>query len=434
MKFVRIFDPKTNLNFVKHFKTAWIASGLMMAAFVVGVLTLGMPWGIDFLGGVEMQVKFQKPVSSDEIRNVLEKIGFDKNQIQQYGPSENNEMLIRIESMAALNDNDLAKITSLINEAFPKTDEQERIMYDKRSGNQLTVWLSVPAGSDALDATAQKALLDQQKIRLANLIHEKSGVELRKSAAAVGDVADIYGAVASDEPQGGRIRYTIQFAGVAGQISKELALAFGQAEVRRVDFVDSQVSRQLRSDGLLAVIYAIIAIVIYIAVRFDMYFSPGAIFSLINDIVGALLVFVFFRVEFDAPSIAALLTIVGYSVNNTVVIYDRIRETLPSNPKKPLSIDEILVYVNKAINDTFSRTINTTLTTLFSSVAILIFTSGSIQGFAIVLSVGIVVGAFSSVFVAPAAFMLAKKLKPQSHDTHDVSNHHTREDRAKGVV
>lgn len=436
MKFVRIFDPKKNLNFVKHFRTGWIVTGLGIAAFIVGVMTIGMPWGIDFLGGVEMQVKFQKPVSSDEIRGVLDKIGFSKNQIQQYGSSENNEKLIRIESMAALTDSDVALINKLVDENFPKgpKDQEQRLMYDKRSGNQLTIWLSEPT-VDGTDAFALKSALEQQKKKLAHLIHDKSGVELRKSAAAVGEEADIYGAVTSDEPQNGRIRYTIQFAGVAGQIKKELAKAFGDVEVRRIDFVDSLVSRQLRTDGLLAVIYAILAIVIYIAVRFDMYFSPGAVFSLVNDIVGALLVFVFFRVEFDAPSIAALLTIVGYSVNNTVVIYDRIRETLPSNPKKPLTYEETAVYVNTAINDTLSRTINTTITTLFSSVAIWIFASGSIQGFAIVLSIGIVVGAFSSVFVAPAAFLLAKKyIKPVNHDSHDQAKSHSREDRAKGVV
>lgn len=208
--------------------------------------------------------------------------------------------------------------------------------------------------------------------------------------------------------------------------------------MRKVDFVDSQVSRQLRSDGLLAVIYAILAIVIYIAIRFDIYFSPGAVFSLINDTLGALIVFIFFRVEFDVPSIAAILTIIGYSVNNTVVIYDRIREILPNNPKKPLSIDEIKGYVNRAINETLSRTINSTLTTLFASISIWIFTTGAIQNFAIVLSVGITVGAFSSAFVAPAAFLLAKQyIRRSDSDEHveDISSGRpSREERAKGVV
>jgi preprotein translocase subunit SecF len=434
MKFVTIFDPKKPINFVKYFKVANIISVVAALAFVIGVLTLGMPWGIDFLGGAEMQVKFQKPVSSEQIRKVLEDIGFAKNHIQQFGAAENNEKLIRIESMAALNDDDLALIKKLIDEEFPKVSDQERILYDKRNGNQLTVWLSEPYASD-VDFLAKKPLLEQQKIKLAHLIQDKARVELRKSSETMGSEASIYGAIASDEPQGGRVRYTIQFAGVAGQIGKELTKNFGQVDIRKVDFVDSQVSRQLRSDGLLAIIYAILAIVLYIAIRFDFYFSPGAIFSLVNDVVGALLVFVFFRVEFDAPSIAAILTIVGYSVNHTVVIYDRIRETLPHHPKKPLSFDEISAYVNTAINDTLSRTINTTITTLLASTAIWVFGSGSIKGFAIVLSVGFTVGGLSSIFVAPAAFLFARKyFKPLSTDTHKDASEHSREERAKGVV
>lgn len=438
MKFVTIFDPKNPINFVKHFRTANIISVIAAVAFIIGVLTLGMPWGIDFLGGAEMQVKFQKPVSSEEIRKVLEEIGFSKNHIQQFGPDENNEKLIRIESMAALSDKDLALITKLLDEDFPRVgqDQELRLVYEKHSGNQLTVWLSEPYGADVTDPFQRKALLQQQKVKLAHMIQDKAHVELRKSTQAVGAEADIYGAVTGDEPQSGKVRYTIQFAGVAGQIARELSKNFGQVEIRKVDFVDSQVSRQLRSDGLLAIIYAILAIVIYIAIRFDMFFSPGAIFSLVNDVIGALLVFVFFRVEFDAASIAAILTIVGYSVNHTVVIYDRIRETLPANPKKPLTFEEISQYVNTAINDTLSRTINTTITTLLASVSIWVFGSGSIKGFAIVLSVGFTVGGLSSIFVAPAAFLFAKKyFKTQGHDlpTTDVT-HHSREDRAKGVV
>src|SRR5580704_17975310 len=138
MKFVTIFDPKKPINFVKYFKVANIISVVAALAFVIGVLTLGMPWGIDFLGGAEIQVKFQKPVSSEQIRKVLEDIGFAKNHIQQFGAAENNEKLIRIESMAALNDDDLALIKKLIDEEFPKVSDQERILYDKRNGNQLT--------------------------------------------------------------------------------------------------------------------------------------------------------------------------------------------------------------------------------------------------------------------------------------------------------
>src|SRR5580658_10174814 len=112
MKFVRIFDPKSNINFVGYFKLSWILTIALFIVTIVGILTLGMPWGIDFLGGTEMQVKFQKPVSANEIRKVLSGIGFDKNQVQQFGATANNEMLIRIESIAVLDDAGVAHIKS----------------------------------------------------------------------------------------------------------------------------------------------------------------------------------------------------------------------------------------------------------------------------------------------------------------------------------
>lgn len=440
MKFVRIFDPKSNLDFVRWFKLSWILTGVLILACAVGLMTLGMPWGIDFLGGTEMQVKFEKPVSANEIRDVLSKMGFDKNQVQQFGSQSNNEMLIRIETVAALKESDLGRINSLLDEQFPSKivdENKQRSFYEKKTGNQLTVWLDEPYGSEITDLFQQKALRDEQKRKLAQILDEKSGVELRKTSASETEQADIYGAIMADEPSNGRIRYTVHLAGATGKIQRGLEDQFGQVEIRKVAFVDSQVSRQLRTDGLLAIIYAILAIVIYIALRFDIYFSPGAVFSLVNDTLGALVVFIFFRLEFDVPSIAALLTIIGYSVNNTVVIYDRIREILPNNPKKPLSFDEIKRYVNQAINETLSRTINSTLTTLFASVAIWIFASGSIQNFAIVLSVGITVGALSSAFVAPAAFLLAKKYIRPSKSEDIIEQHnssHSREEKAKGVV
>jgi preprotein translocase subunit SecF len=437
MKFVRIFDPKTNWNFVGHFKYSWIATGMLFLAFFVGLFTLGMPWGIDFLGGLEMQVKFQRQVSANEIRDVLSGLGFSKNQVQQYGTTQNNEMLIRVESVAALTDQDLAKIQSLIDENFPKTAQsmEQRILFDKKSGSQLSIWLDVPYGPELTDPFERKHLLEEQRQKLVQQISEKASVELRKTAS-VGEKADISGAISADEPQNNTVRYTVHFAGVAGKIQKELTSKFGAVEVRRVDFVDSQVSRQLRTDGLLAVIYAILAIVIYIAIRFDIYFSPGAVFSLVNDTLGALLVFIFFRLEFDTPSIAALLSIIGFSVNNTVVIYDRIREILPHNPKKPLAYEEVKHYVNTAINETLSRTINSSLTTFLASMSIAIFASGAIRTFATIISVGIVIGAFSSAFVAPAAFLLAKKyIQPKSSDISEISTGRpSREDRAKGVV
>jgi preprotein translocase subunit SecF len=434
MKFITIFDPKSELNIVGHSRISLAASILFPLFCFVSLWIFGIPWGIDFLGGMEMRVKFQKPVAAHEIRDVLHQIGFDKNQVQQYGPIANNEILVRVERMAALQAHDVERVEKLLKSEFALTGDEKRVLFDAKNGNQLALWLDEPAELKTADPLMRKEILENQKKKLADLIEAKSELELRKSAASKDATPDIYGAITADEAQNGRIRYTLNFEGVSKKISQEFSQKFGAVEIRSVGFVDSQVSSQLRTDGLLAVTYAIIAIVIYVAIRFDLFFAPGAILALIMDVLAAMMVFALGRVEFDTPSIAALLTILGYSINNTIVIYDRIRETMPHG-KKELNGDELKAHVNTAINDTMSRSINTTLTVLFASVSIWIFASAAIQSFAIVLTVGICFGGFTSVFVSPAAYLLAKRYIRRSSDNNlDQPGGLTREDRAKGVV
>ena len=162
----------------------------------------------------------------------------------------------------------MERIKGLVTQNFGES----RVLFDEKSGSQLSVWLDDSAKNE-LDPTARKNTLNEQRRKLADLLDQKSGVELRKSAATKDATPDIYGAVMGDEPLNGTVRYTIHFAGVSGKIQKVLASKFGAVEIRKVDFVDSQVSQQLRTDGLLAVIYSLLAIVIYVAIRFDLFFS-----------------------------------------------------------------------------------------------------------------------------------------------------------------
>ena len=154
-----------------------------------------------------------------------------------------------------------------------------------------------------------------------------------------------------------------------------------------------------------------------------------------HDSLGALALFAFVRIEFDLPSVAALLTVVGYSINNTIVIYDRVREILPTQTKNPLTDKEVEGYVNEAVNNTLSRTINTTITTLCASVALLLLTKGAVQNFAAVLSLGILLGAFSSTFIAPATYLgLRKRFFDPEGAKKQTSKGHSREDKERGIV
>jgi len=165
--------------------------------------------------------------------------------------------------------------------------------------------------------------------------------------------------------------------------------------VRRVDYVGPQVGNQLRNKGIAALLYAMLAILVYVAFRFDFKFGPGALVAMVHDVVMVSGYYLVTRREFNLTSIAVLLTITGYSINDTIVIYDRIREEMARYKGKPLP--EI---INIAVNDTLSRTILTSGVTALSLVGLLIFGVGEIWDFAMAMLVGIIVGTYSSVYIA----------------------------------
>ena len=177
------------------------------------------------------------------------------------------------------------------------------------------------------------------------------------------------------------------------------AMAHGRAQpdfrVQRVDYVGPQVGNQLRNKGIAALLYAMLAILVYVAFRFDFKFGPGALVAMVHDVIMVSGYYLVTRREFNLTSIAVLLTITGYSINDTIVIYDRIREEMARYKGKPLP--EI---INIAVNDTLSRTILTSGVTALSLVGLLIFGVGEIWDFAMAMLVGIVVGTYSSVYIA----------------------------------
>jgi preprotein translocase subunit SecF len=169
-------------------------------------------------------------------------------------------------------------------------------------------------------------------------------------------------------------------------------------EMRRVEFVGPQVGEELTEQGGLAMIYALIGILIYIMVRFQWRFAPGAVLSLVHDVVIIMGVFAFFQFDFDLTVLAALLAVIGYSLNDTIVVFDRIRENFRKMRKgTPVEI------INTSINQTLSRTLMTSLTTLLVLVSLFIFGGEVIHAFSRALILGVVVGTYSSIYVASTA-------------------------------
>ena len=194
------------------------------------------------------------------------------------------------------------------------------------------------------------------------------------------------------------IRVETQPGGEAAQqaaMQKVLAAIGSGFEQRRVEVVGPAVSSELRTTGVIAVLGSLLAIVAYVWIRFDWQFALGAIVALTHDVLVTAGVFSVFQLEFDLSIVAALLTVLGYSVNDTVVVSDRIRENL--RRFKKMQIDELL---NISINETLSRTILTGVTTLAVLTALLIFGGDVLRNFSFAMLLGVVIGTYSSIFLA----------------------------------
>ena len=176
------------------------------------------------------------------------------------------------------------------------------------------------------------------------------------------------------------------------------AAAESAVELRRVEFVGPQVGEDLREDGGLAVLFSLIGILIYVALRFEWRFSVGAVIAIIHDVFFTVGVFSIFQIEFDLPVLAAVLAVIGYSLNDTIVIFDRVRENFRKVRK-----GTVIEIINQSINQTLSRTFITSGTTLLVLLALFLFGGKAISGFSLALIVGVIVGTYSTIYVATAA-------------------------------
>ncbi len=194
------------------------------------------------------------------------------------------------------------------------------------------------------------------------------------------------------------------------EIIKALEKKFGKADLRRLEEVGPAIGAELRKLAIYAIIFAVIGILVYVAIRFDFKFSVVAVLPLLHDSLIVLGIFSLLHREINIPTVAAVLTIIGYSLNDTIVILDRIRENLKLIKRKDM--EEL---VNTSLNQTLSRTLNTSLTTLIP-VIVLYFLGGAVlSNFALALFIGIIVGTYSSIFVASALLVDWDKRTRASH-------------------
>ena len=300
MTMLKWITKDTNIDFMKTRVFTYVLSLILVALSFLSIYYKGFNFGIDFSGGVFMEIKSEQPINVEEVRSKLSVLNLDELNLQTIG-AENKELMIRAQA------------------------------------------------DNANEESQRKAVVEIKKI-----------------------LGDSY-------------------------------------EYRRVENVGPQVGDELKKAGIIASVLAMVAVAIYIWVRFEWQFAVGALIGLFHDIILTVGLLSYFRFDFSLTTIAAILTLVGYSINDTVVTYDRIRENLKKHRKMPQ-----LELLNKSINDIFSRTILTGVTTLVAVIPLYIWGGEALESFSFVILAGLIIGTYSSIYIC-TAFLNLFDLRAVNH-------------------
>jgi preprotein translocase subunit SecF len=360
-----IIPHDTKFDFVGKRHIAVTLSLLANLAVIAWAVFHGLNFGVDFAGGTEMEVKFEQAVDPGQIRSGVEELGFKDASVQTYGAESEHTYLIRVGRIALMTQEDVKRVEDAVRAKF---QVQGQPHFNPDVGDKIDFqFQGTPPSADALRAAVESA-----------------GVHVREVREEAGLTA-------------GTRSFAVITQGIQDKIGRELSARFGQAkpDVRRVEYVGPAVGRELRNQGFKAILYAMALIVLYVGLRFDFRFSPGVIIALIHDAVITLGYFAFTGREFNLTSVAVILTVVGYSVNDTVVVYDRIRENQGKWKGKNLGD-----LVNASINEVLGRTFLTSFATALSLIGLLVYGVGTIFDFAAAMLMGIISGTYSTWFIA----------------------------------
>jgi preprotein translocase subunit SecF len=360
-----IIPHGTKFDFVGKRHIAVVLSLVVNLAIVVWSLPFvhGLNMGVDFAGGTEMEVKFGAAVDPGDIRKTVEDLGFKGASVQTYGPEAEHSFLIRVERIALLTPADVDRVAEAVKAKLP----MESFSFNPEIGDKIDFQFKQAPAPEALRAAVEGAGVKVREVR------EEQGLTAGTRSFAI-------------------ITQGIQENVEAGLLTR---FAAAKPEVRRVEYVGPAVGRELQAQGLKAILYAMALIVVYVGLRFDFRFSPGVIIALIHDSVVTLGYFAISGREFNLTSIAVILTVVGYSVNDTVVVYDRIREN--QGKLRGRSLGDI---VNLSINEVLGRTFLTSFATALSLIGLLVFGVGTIFDFSMAMLFGIISGTYSTWFIA----------------------------------
>ena len=341
MQFIK---PGININFIGRRKIAFVLSAIMLLITIVSLIFHGGPkFGIDFAGGTLIQIKFSSPIQIADVKNSLSKLDINISSVQEFGNKEDFEFLVRADSSAEITEDISLDIEDALESATGSTAEIRRVeMVGPQVGKDLR----------------EKALLAMFFALLFITIYISGRFELKWMLSGV---------------MAGTLMLSVYILNLF-----DVSIPF-----------------------LMAAALIVTLILFWVL---ELKYAMGAIVALIHDVGITVGIFSIVDKEFTLPIVAALLTIIGYSLNDTIIVFDRIRENLRKYHKERLD-----VILNKSVNETLGRTILTSLTTLIVLFALFLLGGGIIHDFAFAMIVGVLIGTYSSIFVASPILLAWKK-------------------------
>jgi len=360
------FFENFNYDFLGKRKIAYIISGGLFLLGVISGLTRGFHFGIDFKGGSEIVLQFEKPVNIAEVRTDVENIGLGNIEVKTFGGETG--VMIRTEIQVvptAVYPNVIAGIEKEIEKMIPGVPRR------------------------LIDSTASSVTYAFENPDTANRIIDG----LFEAGFQSGRV--------SEEPDNTQMLVSV---GIADWIKENLRekITENPFTVLKEDRVGPKIGEELKRDAVLAIFFALIAILVYLGFRFKFIFAFGAVAALFHDVLITLGLFAAIyglfpglNLDIDLTIVAAFLTLIGYSINDTVIVFDRIRENLKIHKTRPL-----FDVINTSVSQTMSRTVLTGGTTLLTVLVLMIFGGEVLRSFAFTLLFGIIIGTYSSIFVA----------------------------------
>ena len=379
---MEFFKPGRYFDFMGQ-KNIWFAVSVVLClTSLVMFFTKGLNFGTDFRGGTEIEIAFKKEIAPNDIRNAVQKLGFSAPDVIHVTDETNPyRFMLRVQEVSTIDDAMQTKIQDAL--CFASASGGE-LPADRCPKDKQPTELKISPGGDKISLRYDK---EPDLAQIAAAIKTVEGVELR---------------AAENNPQivsPRDMKVEIQLKSKGDQLMDGLRSSLGAETVpddpMRVEWVGPKAGKLLRDAALKSVGISLLLMMAYVAFRFDMRFAPGAIVALAHDVLIVTGIFVVTGREFTLTTVAALLTLVGYSINDTVVVYDRIRENLGKHRGKTFT-----TIINISVSEVISRTILTSTTTFLSLMSFLILGSGAIKDFAFALFLGIIVGTYSSIYIA----------------------------------